>query len=211
MARISLKAQNYVPLAMLTALQLIAVMLVNQKSFDINQLASIQEASGVMLAIGALAGWLSYLLPADLKNSLVFLRWRNALPGHRFIQLAENDARIDSEAFRARVVNYGMLVSDHREQNSYWYREFYRPVVNQDEVTSTHKSYLLYRDAAAISLLSAIFFALAKQLLELPMSGINFGSVWVFVGALSGFIVAASNSGRRLVTTAVAINMASGK
>lgn len=211
MAGISLKAQNFVLLAMLTVLQLMAVMLVNHKSFDINQLASIQEASGVMLAIGALAGWFSYLLPADLKNSLVFLRWRNALPGHRFIQLAENDARINPEAFRAKVVNYEILISDHKEQNGYWYREFYRPVVNQDEVVSIHKSYLLYRDAAAVSLLGSIFFVLANQFLEFPVSGFVPGSVWVFVGGLAGFIVAASNAGRRLVTTAVAINMTSEK
>lgn len=81
-----------------------------------------------MLAISVLAGWLSHLMPADLKNALVFIRWRNVLPGHRFIQLAEKDTRIDIDLFKERVTDYESLKSDNKNQNSYWYREFYRPV-----------------------------------------------------------------------------------
>lgn len=206
MGGISLKAQNILPLTTLTAIQLLAVLLLNHKFVDIDQLTSIQESGGAMLTIGALAGWLSYLLPADLKNALVFLRWKNALPGHRFLQLAESDTRIDAEALRTKVVNYESLISDHKAQNSYWYREFYRPVANQDEVASTHKSYLLYRDAAAVSLLCAMIFILAKLLLSQLMTSIGLSSVWVFVIGVIGFSVAAGNSGRRLVTTAVAIS-----
>ena len=211
MGGISLKAQNILPLTTLTAIQLLAVLVVNQKSLDIDQLASLQESGGAMLTIGALAGWLSYLLPADLKNALVFLRWKNALPGHRFLQLAESDTRIDAKALREKVANYKSLISDHKAQNSYWYREFYRPVANQDEVASTHKSYLLYRDAAAVSLLCTFIFLLAKLLLAELMAGIGVASVLVFVAAALGFVVAASNLGRRLVTTAVAISTASKK
>ena len=211
MGGISLKAQNILPLTTLTAIQFLAVLLVNNKSLNVDQLASLQESGGVMLTIGALAGWLSYLLPADLKNALVFLRWKNALPGHRFLQLAENDTRIDVQALRAKVVNYDSLVSDHKAQNSYWYREFYRPVANQDEVASTHKSYLLYRDAAAVSLLCAVIFVLAKLLLAEFMAGIGVGSILVFGAAVLGFIAAAGNLGRRLVTTAVAVSFASGQ
>lgn len=208
MGGISLKAQNILPLTTLTAIQLLVVLLLNQKSLDIAQLASLQESGGAMLTIGALAGWLSYLLPADLKNALAFLRWKNVLPGHRFLQLSESDARIDVQALRAKVVNYESLVSDPKAQNSYWYREFYRPVANQDEVASTHKSYLLYRDAAAVSLLCALIFILAKLLLTELMAGIGFGSVLVFAVAALGSVVAASNLGRRLVTTAVAVSTA---
>lgn len=207
MLGISLKAQNIVPLATLTAIQLLAVVMITHQSFSLIQLSSLQKTSGIMLAIGALSGWISYLMPADVKNALVFLRWSNALPGHRFIKLAESDARIEVEAFRAKVVNYETLRSDQNAQNSYWYRQFYRPSVNHDEVASTHKSYLLYRDAAAVSLLTGLIYILAKLLLGQAMSEFALGSVLVFVLATLGFIAAANNSGKRLVTTAVAIRM----
>ncbi|WP_444922170.1 hypothetical protein ACJJID_07545 [Microbulbifer sp. CnH-101-G] len=208
MASLSLKTQNSAPLALLVLLQLLAVHCLNSASFDINLLTSIQKAGGVMLAVGALAGWLSYLLPVSLKNTLVFLRLRDVLPGHRFIQLSEADPRIDTQLLKEKVPGYEPLSSDHKGQNSYWYREFYRPVADQHEVTSTHKSYLLYRDAATVSLLCAAIFVLAKLLLTESMSAFELGSGAVFPLAALGFALAAGNAGRRLVTTTVAISMA---
>ncbi|WP_445364299.1 hypothetical protein ACJJIQ_08280 [Microbulbifer sp. ANSA003] len=208
MAGLSLKTQNTAPLTLLVLLQLLAVHGFNSASFDINLLTSIKEAGGVMLAIGVLASWLSYLLPTGLKNTLIFLRLRNVLPGHRFIQLAEADPRIDAQLLKEKVPGYESLSSDHKAQNSYWYREFYRPVSAQDEVASTHKSYLLYRDAATVSLLCAAIFVLAKLLLTESMSAFELVSGAVFPLAALGFALAAGNAGRRLVTTAVAISMA---
>lgn len=207
MPNISLKAQNIVPLATLTAVQLLVVVMLAYESFSIDKLTSLQEASGIMVAIGALAGWLSYLMPADVKNALVFLRWNNALPGHRFIQLAECDARIDDEALRARIEDYESLRLDQKGQNSYWYREFYRPLVSREEVASTHKSYLLYRDAAAVSLIMAVLFATTKLVLDPNLLDVTFHSVWIFLSTALGCMMAGANAGRRLVTTAVAINL----
>jgi hypothetical protein len=207
MTGISLKAQNIVPLSLLVAIQLLAVYCLSYQVFNLDSLGILQETSGAMLAIGVLAGWLSYLLPADVKNSLVFLRWKNALPGHRFIQLSENDARIDTDDLRARVSEYDELSSDHKAQNSYWYREFYRPLINQSEILSIHKSYLLYRDAAAVSLIMAVLFTVVKLVLGPILSAVTFHSGWVFLVTLMGCILAGSNSGRRLVTTVVAIGL----
>ncbi|WP_445354268.1 hypothetical protein ACJJI5_12965 [Microbulbifer sp. EKSA008] len=208
MAGLSPKTQNTAPLALLVLLQLLVVYCLNTASFDINLLTSIKEAGGVMLAIGVLASWLSYLLPTGLKNTLVFLRLRNVLPGHRFIQLVEADPRIDAQLLKEKVPDCESLSSDHKGQNSYWYREFYRPVADQHEVASTHKSYLLYRDAATVSLLCAAIFVLAKLLLTESMSAFELTSGTVFPLAALGFALAAGNAGRRLVTTAVAISMA---
>ncbi|ABC31708.1 conserved hypothetical protein [Hahella chejuensis KCTC 2396] len=207
MTSISLKAQNIVPLSLLVAVQLLAVYSLNYPVLDLNLLDFLKETSGVMLVIGVLAGWLSYLLPADLKNSLVFLRWKNVLPGHRFIQLCEDDARIDVEKLKARVPSFEELRSDHDAQNSYWYREFYRPLANQSEVASVHKAYLLYRDAAAVSLIMVALFSTAKLVLEPKLSDIAFYSIWIFCCTALGCVVAGSNAGRRLVTTGVAINL----
>lgn len=202
----SLKAKNIAPLSVLVVFQLIAISVVNHQTFDTSLLDILKDTGGAMLVISVLAGWLSHLIPADLKNALVFLRWRNVLPGHRFIQLAEKDTRIDIDLFKTRVADYESLKSDNKNQNSYWYREFYRPVTNQDEVASTHKSYLLYRDAAAVSLISAAILVLTKLLGEY-LSEVSYQSLWVFVVAIAGFSIAARNAGNRLVTTVIAVSL----
>ncbi|MCZ2722391.1 hypothetical protein O1D97_12340 [Marinomonas sp. 15G1-11] len=205
MTTISLKTQNIVPLSILIGIQLIVVWLVNQKELDLSQLSSLKETGILMGVIGVLAGFLSSLLPTGLKNTLVFLRWRHALPGHRFIQLAEKDSRIDNAALKTAVADYEFLKTDHETQNGYWYRKIYKPLSDQKDIASTHKSYLLYRDAVAISFLSTIIFIIAKILIPNLMVDINFDSVFVFFVGGGGFIVAANNLGRRLVTTSIAV------
>jgi len=130
-----------------------------------------------------------------------------ALPGHRFIQLAEKDSRIDNAALKTAVADYEFLKTDHETQNGYWYRKIYKPLSDQKDIASTHKSYLLYRDAVAISFLSAMIFIMAKVLMPNIMFDINFSSIFVFVVGGVGFIVAANNVGNRLVTTSIAVYM----
>ncbi|WP_241835578.1 hypothetical protein [Salinivibrio kushneri] len=89
MAGVSIKANNIVPLSVLMVLQFAVISLVNQNVFDISYVDILRDTSGSMLAIGAVSGWLSHLIPADLKSVLVFWRWHDVLPGHRFIPLAE--------------------------------------------------------------------------------------------------------------------------
>ena len=69
----------------------------------------VKDTGGSMVAIGTIAGLLSHLISAEYKSMLVFWRWRNVLPGHRFIQLAEKDMRIDSKIFKARIPEYDAL------------------------------------------------------------------------------------------------------
>ncbi|CAI2346847.1 conserved membrane hypothetical protein [Vibrio parahaemolyticus] len=207
MMGISMKTHNIVPLSVLMVLQLTAVSLVNRSAFDLSFLDILKDTGGAMLAIGAVSGWLSYLFPADLKSVLVFWRWQNVLPGHRFIQLSEKDGRIDNVTLKARVSEYEALKLNNSEQNSYWYNEFYRPSNKQDEVASTHRSYLLYRDAAAVSLISVLILITGKLLFRELLMGISFEPFGVFAVAVMGFIVAARNAGQRLVTTAVAVSL----
>lgn len=204
---ISMKMHNIVPLSVLTVLQLTVVSVANQRAFNISFLEILEDTGGAMLAIGAVSGWLSHLIPAELKSMLVFWRWQNVLPGHRFIQLSEKDRRIDTAILKARVPEYEMLTLNNSEQNSYWYKEFYRPSNQLDEVASTHRSYLLYRDAAAVSFISVFALLIAKQFFGEHLLEVSYQSVWVFVVAYAGLSIAARNAGNRLVTTAVAINL----
>ncbi|MEZ8195976.1 hypothetical protein [Vibrio cortegadensis] len=161
-----MKANNIVPLSVLMVLQFTLISLVNQSAFDISYADILKDTGGAMLVIGAISGWLSHLMPAELKSILVFWRWNNVLPGHRFIQLSEKDRRIDTVILKARVSEFDLLKQNNSEQNSYWYKEFYRPSNKQDEVASTHRAYLLYRDAAAVSFVSALALLVAKQFLS---------------------------------------------
>ncbi|HAV1372530.1 TPA: hypothetical protein JG844_002809 [Vibrio parahaemolyticus] len=207
MMGISMKANNIVPLSVLMVLQFAVISLVNQSAFDISYVDILKDTSGAMLAIGAVSGWLSHLMPTDLKNVLVFWRWKNVLSGHRFIQLSERDRRIDTALLKARVSEFELLKQNNSEQNSYWYKEFYRPSNKQDEVASTHRAYLLYRDSAAVSFVSAFALLVAKQFFSEQFLELSYQSLWVFVVAIAGFCIAAKNAGNRLVTTAVAISL----
>lgn len=207
MMGISMKANNIIPLSVLVVLQFAAISLVNQSAFDISYVDILKDTSGAMLAIGAVSGWLSHLMSPELKSVLVFWRWNNVLPGHRFIQLSERDRRIDTALLKARVSEFELLKQNNSEQNSYWYKEFYRPSNKQDEVVSTHRAYLLYRDAAAVSFVSAFALLVAKQLFSEQFLEVSYQSLWVFVVAIAGFCIAARNAGQRLVTTAIAVNL----
>ncbi|MEZ9105683.1 hypothetical protein AB4085_14585 [Vibrio cyclitrophicus] len=202
-----MKANNIVPLSVLMVLQFTVISLVNQSSFDISYVNILKDTGGAMLAIGAISGWLSHLMPAEVKSVLVFWRWSNVLPGHRFIQLSEKDRRIDTVLLKARVSEYDLLKQNNSEQNSHWYKEFYRPSNKQDEVASTHRAYLLYRDAAAVSFVSAFALLVAKQFLGEYLLEVSYQSLWVFVVAITGFSIAARNAGNRLVTTAIAVSL----
>lgn len=209
MAGISIKANSIVPLSVLMVLQFAVISLVNQNVFDISYVDILRDTSGSMLAIGAVSGWLSHLIPADLKSVLVFWRWHDVLPGHRFIPLAEKDQRIDTESLRAHVAEFDSLKQNSSEQNSYWYKTFYRPSNKQDEVISTHRAYLLYRDAAAVSFVTAFALLVAKQYFGEFLTEVSYQSLWVFALTITGFSIAARNAGNRLVTTAIAVTLTS--
>ncbi|MEY8200153.1 MAG: hypothetical protein RPS47_12995 [Colwellia sp.] len=205
--KVSLKTQNIAPLSTLVLLQLLAIIYISYGYLDKKLLSEINEAGGAILAIGSLAALMSYLMSAEMKSKLIFLRLNHALPGHRFIQLANADPRIEKKKFKRSVDNYDALVSDHVNQNSYWYNEFYRPVINHNVVASTHRSYLLYRDAAVVSLLLGITFAVAKLAFKPVMADLGYINLFVFSAAFGCFLLAGQNAGKRLVTSAIAIRL----
>lgn len=204
---VSLKTANVVPLSVLVVLQLIAVVMVNRSAFDLAFLDVLKDTGGIMLAVSVLSGWLSHLVPPEVKSVLVFWRVTNVLPGHRFIQLAQKDRRINCELLKERIDHYDALRHNHDEQNSYWYNVFYRPVTNEKEVATTHKSYLLYRDATSVSFIMLTVMVLGKLFTFQLLAGISAHSLLVFVFSIPGFAIAARNAGKRMVTTAVAIGL----
>jgi len=204
---ISLKAQNAVPLATLIIMQVYIVLALMSGTYDLDGLYLKVETVSAILVVNAVLLWISYWLPADIKNGLVFCRYKNALPGHRFISLIESDPRIDVHQVYAQY-DLSSLTNDENAQNSYWYRVFYKPNSSSIEILSAHKSYLLYRDACAVSMILFIAYCPLAWILSLYIdhTAIQYGLVFIIFAF--GFCIAAQNAGKRMVTTAVAMSVA---
>ena len=204
---ISLKAQNVVPLTVLVLLQVYVVLFLAQGAPDLGGIISSMESASLMLLLNVVIVWLSYWIPADIKNGVVFCRVKNALPGHRFLSLMNSDPRIDVGHTHA-IHDLSGLVNDESAQNSFWYRVFYKPNSDRMEIKSAHKSFLLYRDACTVSLVLCGAYCLVSWLMPdyIGYSGSMYGIVFI-VFAL-GFGVAANNTGKRMVTTAIAVSTA---
>jgi hypothetical protein len=102
-------------------------------------------------------------LTAETKSRLVFLRWRNALPGHRAFSIhGPDDPRVDMKAVKRAVG--GALPHAPRKQNEVWFR-LYKGIENDAAVKQAHREYLFARDYAAFSFLFLMVFAPATALI----------------------------------------------
>ena len=146
------------------------------------------------------------LLPTPVKETLVYWRRRDVLPGSRaFTELGPRDARVDMATLESV---HGPLPQVPQGQNQLWY-QIYQKNESQPGVRDAQKSYLLYRELASVSLL----------LLALLLVGTLFAFALVprDPGALEGLFTAlllgvyflaavnARNSGTRFVTNVLAV------
>jgi hypothetical protein len=96
------------------------------------------------------------LLSAELKARLVFLRWNQALPGHRAFSVhAKKDPRIDFVRLQRALGN--KLPADPEAENKAWYR-LYLEVQNMPSVLQVHRDFLLLRDYVGLAALFLIAF-----------------------------------------------------
>ena len=114
---------------------------------------------GSLIPVG-IAGIITIVLnslPSSVtKARIVYLRWLNALPGHRaFSVYAPHDPRIDMDLLS--TLFKGGLPSEPRDQNSAWYSEF-RTVENDAKVYSVHRDFLFLRDYTTLSALFVVMF-----------------------------------------------------
>ena len=90
------------------------------KSMEISNNGIKLDNPVLSIAVYILALFLTYLLPSEWKHRLIYLRWRNPLPGCRiFTDLLHKDQRISREAL---VSEHGELPSDADKQNKLWYK-----------------------------------------------------------------------------------------
>ena len=144
---------------------------------------------------------LNGLLSADTKARLVFLRWRNVLPGHRaFSEYAASDPRVDPVVLRKTVG--GAFPVDPVDQNRAWYKLF-KTVEKKPAVDQVHRDFLLLRDYTALSVLFLIFYGAVGLY---AISSLKVFGLYLVLLILQYIVVrqAASNYGVRFVTTVLA-------
>ncbi|MGD0971231.1 MAG: hypothetical protein ABSA04_07515 [Desulfobaccales bacterium] len=144
---------------------------------------------------------LNGLLSADTKARLVFLRWHNALPGHRaFTQYAKADPRIDLA--KLTKLYSSALPTDPIEQNRAWYR-LYKAVENNPAVLQVHRDFLLMRDYTGLAVLFIVFYG-ATGFYAIP--SLRISMFYILLLIIQYVIVrrAAANYGIRMVTTVLA-------
>lgn len=144
---------------------------------------------------------LNGLISADMKARLVFLRLRQALPGHRaFSKYARRDPRIDLTALEK--LHGSPLPVEPVEQNRAWYK-IYKGMENDPAVRQVHRDFLLLRDYAGLCVVFIVFFG-AVGLYTIPSMKVG---VIYLVGLIVQYLLvrqAASNLGVRLITTVLA-------
>lgn len=99
------------------------------------------------------------LLSANMKARLVFLRWKNALPGHRaFSKHAPADPRIHLVRLKKSFGN--KLPEEPEAENKAWY-DIFKEVEGAPEVQLIHREFLFMRDYAGFSALFVVWLGVA--------------------------------------------------
>jgi hypothetical protein len=144
---------------------------------------------------------LNGVLSQDSKSRLVFLRWKDALPGHRaFTEHATSDPRIDLG--QLEKLHGAKLPTEPKDQNRVWYR-MYRSNESEPAVRQVHRDFLLLRDYTGLSALFFLFYGIVGVC---SISSWKVGSLYVGCLVAQYLVVrlAAFNYGVSLVKTVLA-------
>jgi len=160
------------------------------------------NAGGALAAVIApvLSIVLQGIISAEMKGRIIFLRWRNALPGHRaFSQYAQSDPRIDINHLSSKL---GGLPQDPSEQNQIWF-QLLKKHSDQPAVDNAHQVFLLTRDIMALSLLLLVFGGISYIIQGISCTNLLWYAVYMISQALlTGY--SANQYGKRLVTNVIA-------
>jgi hypothetical protein len=122
---VTLKARALVFLVpLLVADVLLEYAILFQDSLTISSLNEITQLGGAIAFASALVIGITGVVDATMKARLVFLRWRDPLPGSRAFSIyMQSDARINDVAIRDR---YAPLPRSADRQNALWYAMYSR-------------------------------------------------------------------------------------
>lgn len=157
---------------------------------------------------GVVATVLNTLPSAELKATIVYWRWNDALPGHRaFSEYVNRDSRIDQE--RLLRTYKGTFPIRAVDQNAAWYK-LYKVVRNDVMILDSNRVFLLLRDYASLSFLFiSIFGCAAFFFIENKVVAAQYLGILVLQYLIVR--IAAANAGVRLVTNVLALKTASAR
>jgi hypothetical protein len=165
---------------------------------SMTQVTAARGAVTAVLPVAVLL--LSGVVPQNIKAMLVYWKIKNPLPGSEaFTRYGPADPRIDMVALKKNVGQWG---TEPVEQNSLWYK-LYKKVSSETAVVEAHKSFLLFRDMATVSLLLAITVPIGFGLTHVEHGAVLF-SVVLFAAQYILAAMASRNSGIRFVTNVLA-------
>ncbi len=205
MTWISLKKQNLPALALVIVAQVSVAYALSNPEFNWSSIEVFSPDTVIVTLIMLAAALFSSLLPASVKHQLVYLRLKNALPGHRFLQLTEHDQRIDLLRLKQKVMPLMQLNVTEEQQNRVWYQHIYHPYQNAPLVKDAHKAFLLWRDSVVVSLLTGLLLAVGVQALPTIAEVFSPLSFLVSVCFALATGIAAHHCGNRMVTNAVVV------
>lgn len=152
----------------------------------------------IAFSLPIIAFLINGILPPNLKETIVFWKIKNPLPGCRaFSKLAPQDSRIDLEVIKG---NCGEIPSDPAKQNSYWYKIYKR---HQDDasVRDAHRNYLFARDLTCFCSLYVLIWFVALFILPI---GLGFLIITLVIAEFLILMVAARNYANRFVCNVLA-------
>lgn len=145
------------------------------------------------------------ILPDKMKTMLVYWKPYGWLPGSEvFTNFAVKDARGDMETL---AKNVGLLPLEPRKQNERWY-QLYKMVDDRTEVVNAHRTFLMYRDMAVLSLAFGGLSSLLLYVADVP-KGVAWAAVLLFLAQYILTSLSARWSGIRFVCNVVALHSAS--
>jgi hypothetical protein len=168
--------------------------------FDWTDVSKWAKTGEWALAAQVIALVLSWVIPHEVKDVLVFWRLRHPLPGCRaFTVYAKRDDRIDLQAIERKI---NRIPTDPAEQNKVWFKQFYLKVEKEPIVLDVHGRFLLFRELTAVA-------AILAPALAIPSFVFSSGVVpWAYAVALvMAFVLvsqAGRNAGQRFVCTVLA-------
>jgi len=120
---------------------------------NISDLVGTKSIFFILYPIVAIA--LNGIVPNSVKETLVFWRVRNRLPGHRaFSYFVKKDPRINIDSLKNKI---GKFPEKPDEQNKVWY-SIYQQYSNDELIWGSHRDFLLTRDLASLSFLFLLVF-----------------------------------------------------
>jgi hypothetical protein len=162
------------------------------------------KLSGLTAAVSTVGiGALSLMLPRQVKDALVYLRWPYAAPGHRAFSIhAQRDHRVDYDRLKTEIPELQAQWSLTPEQeNKIWYRLF-KSHEKDPSVSHAHRMWLMYRD---LTTLAYLFFGAFVIVGLYFRPEINWGFyLIIFILELLIFWRAAWNSGTQLICNVLA-------